>query len=83
MNLPTKETTDSQNSGSRAGGGGRGGMMEMDRCKLLDKEWIDSKVLLYSPGSHVHYPAINHNGKECGRRVWHDRATEQEQHMCK
>ena len=52
-------------------------MMEIDRRKLLDKEWIDSKVLLYSPGNHVHYPAINHNGKECGRRVWHDWATEQ------
>ena len=43
-------------------------MLEIDRCKLLDKEWIDSKVLRYSPGNHVRYPAINHNGKECGRK---------------
>ena len=31
-------------------------------CKLLYTEWIN-KVLLYSTGNYIHYPVINHNGK--------------------
>ena len=27
-------------------------------------EWINNKVLLYSTGNYIQYPAINHNGKE-------------------
>ena len=26
--------------------------------------WINNKVLLYSTGNYIQYPAINHNGKE-------------------
>ena len=36
----------------------------MSRCKLLYREWINNKVLLYSTGSYIQYPVINHNGKE-------------------
>ena len=34
------------------------------RCKLLDLEWINNKVLHCSPGNYIQYPMINHNGKE-------------------
>ena len=34
------------------------------RCKLLYVEWINNKVLLYSIGKYIQYPAINHSGKE-------------------
>ena len=37
---------------------------EISRCKLLYIEWINNKVLLYSTGSYIQYPMINHNGKE-------------------
>ena len=30
----------------------------------LSREWINNKVLLYSTGNYVHYPVINHYGKE-------------------
>ena len=36
----------------------------MSRCKLLHREWINNKVLLYSTGSYSQYPVKNHNGKE-------------------
>ena len=36
----------------------------VSRCKLLYIEWINNKVLLYSTGNHIQYPAINYNGKE-------------------
>ena len=36
----------------------------ISRCKLLYREWINNKVLLYSPGNYIQYPVINHNGKE-------------------
>ena len=36
----------------------------VSRCKLLYREWINSKVLLYSTGNSIHYPVINRNGKE-------------------
>ena len=35
----------------------------ISRCKLLHIEQIN-KVLLYSIGSYIQYPVINHNGKE-------------------
>ena len=37
----------------------------VSRCKLLYVEWINNRVLLYSPGNCIQYPGINHNGKEC------------------
>ena len=49
------------------GEGDRGGMewkVEVSRCKLLDIEWISTKILLYSTGNYIQYPVINHNGKE-------------------
>ena len=49
------------------GGGGRGGMdweFGVNRCKLLYREWINNKVLLYSTGNYIQYFEINHNGKE-------------------
>ena len=36
----------------------------ISRCKLVYREWINHKVLLYSSGNHIQYPVINHNGKE-------------------
>jgi len=32
--------------------------------KLLYREWINNKVLPYSTKNYIHYPMINHNGKE-------------------
>ena len=53
------------------GEGDRGGMewkVEVSRCKLLDIEWISTKILLYSTGNYIQYPVINHNGKEYRKR---------------
>ena len=48
--------------------GCRGGGMDWEsgtsRCKQLHTEWVNNKVLLYSPGNFIQYPVINHNGKE-------------------
>ena len=35
----------------------------ISRRKLLYREWINNKVLLYSTGNYIHY-VLNHNGKE-------------------
>ena len=47
---------------------GVGGEMDLEfgtsRCKRLHVEWKTNKVLLYSTGSYIQYPGINHNGKE-------------------
>ena len=32
--------------------------------KLLYIGWISNKVLLYSTGNYIRYPAINHHGEE-------------------
>ena len=48
------------------GGRAEGGMewkAGVRRCKLLYAEWINNKVLLYSPENYTQYPVINHNGK--------------------
>ena len=53
------------------GEGERGGMewkVEVSRCKLLDIEWISTKILMYSTGNYIQYPVINHNGKEYRKR---------------
>ena len=39
----------------------------ISRCKLLQRERINSKVLLDSTGNYHQYPVINHNGKEYAR----------------
>ena len=49
------------------GGGGWGVMgwqFGISKCKLLYREWINNKVLLYSTGNYIQYPMINNNGKE-------------------
>ena len=44
------------------------GLMEwefgLSRCKLLCLGWINSKVLVYSPGNNIQYPVIKHNAEE-------------------
>ena len=45
------------------GWGGRRLEFGNSRCKLLYIDWVN-KVLLYSTGSYIQYPAMNHNGKE-------------------
>ena len=45
-----------------AKGEGVGGGLEwevgLSRCKLLYREWINNKVLLYSTGNYIQYPMI-------------------------
>ena len=36
----------------------------VSRCKLLYREWINNKDLLYNTGNYIQYPVINHSGKE-------------------
>ena len=43
-------------------GGGEDWEFGISRCKLLDIEWINSKVLLDSTGNYTQYPVINHSG---------------------
>ena len=44
-------------------------MLGVGRCKLLHLEWIN-KVLLYSTGTYIQHPVINHNGKEYKKTVY-------------
>ena len=44
-------------------GGGTDWEFGISRCKLLYTEWINNKVLLYSPGHSIQYLIINLNGK--------------------
>ena len=57
-----------------AKGAGCGRRMEWEfgvsRCKLLYREWINNKVLLYSTGNYIQYPMINHNGKEYKKGIY-------------
>ena len=49
---------------------GKVGMGRMDwefgisRCKLVYRQWINDRILLYSAGNYIQYPVINYNGKE-------------------
>ena len=53
------------------GGGALGeewsGRLGIRSSKLLYRQWINNKVLLYSTGNYIQYPVINHmeNEKEC------------------
>ena len=47
----------------QAGGGRTDREFGVGRCKLLCREWIDNKVLLYSMGNYIQYSVINHNEK--------------------
>ena len=54
------------------GEGVEGGMeweFGISRCKLLYREWINNKGLLYSTGNYIQYPMTNHNGKEYKKRM--------------
>ena len=48
----------------KVGGGGKDWEFGISRCKLAYTGWINNKVLVYSTGSYIQYPGINHNGKE-------------------
>ena len=69
MNLSKKQTHrhTEQTCGCQGGRGREGKDWEfgVSRCKLLYIEWINNKVLLYSPGNSIQYPGINHDEKEC------------------
>ena len=68
MNLSTKEkqTHRYRKQIYSCQGGGDGGEKDWDlglaKCKLLYVGWIN-KILLFSTGSYIQYPVINHNGK--------------------
>ena len=42
----------------------------ISRCKLLYIEWINNKVQLYSTGSYIQYPVINHMEKNMEKNVY-------------
>ena len=50
---------------------GRRGRREKDwefgfsRCKLLCKEWKNTKVIMYSTENYIQSPGINNNVKKC------------------
>ena len=55
------------------GEGVEGGMeweVRVSRCKLLHIEWINNKVLLYSPENCIQYPMINHNEKNIKKIIY-------------
>ena len=54
----------------REDGGGMDWEFGISKCKLLYIEWINNKFLLYSTGSYIKYPIINHNGKEYEKRMY-------------
>ena len=41
----------------------------ISRCKLLYIDWINSKVLLYSTGTYIKYPVMNHMEKNMKKNV--------------
>lgn len=45
-------------------GSGMAWEFRVGRCQLLHLEWIHSKVLLWSTGSYIQSPGINHDGKQ-------------------
>ena len=51
-----------QNAGHQ--GEGTDWKFGVNRCKLIYRECINNKVLLYSTGNYIQYPVINHIGKE-------------------
>ena len=49
---------------AKAKKGWEGWEFGISRYTLVYIEWINNKVLQYSIGNYIHYPVINHNGKE-------------------
>ena len=56
-----EQTCPCQGDGDRRGKDWEFGI---SRSKLLYREWINNKVLLYITGNYVQYPIINYNRKE-------------------
>ena len=48
----------------REGRGGKNWAFGISRCKLLHIGWINNNDVLYSTGTYIQYPVINHDGKE-------------------
>ena len=75
MNSPMKEKQTHrhkiQTCGCQGGGGRRRTDWEcrVSRYKILCIEWTNNKIILYSTGSYIQYPVINHNGK--GKKKGH------------
>ena len=73
MNISMKQKQPHRHREQIAKGGGKGGEKDWEfgisRCKLVYLGWINNKVLLYSTGSYIQYPVINHNGKEYEKRI--------------
>ena len=70
MNLPANQKQTHRHRKQTCGcqGGAaweRDGVREAgaSRCRLVDKQWTDNKVLLYSTENQVQYPMISHSGK--------------------
>ena len=62
-----KRIRDIENRLEIAKGDGHAGIeweVGIGRCKLLDTEWINNKVLLYSRGNSIQYYVINHSESE-------------------
>ena len=59
----TNRFTDIENTLVVAKVGGMEWEFGVRRSKLLNIEWINNKVLLYSTGNYIQYFLINHNGK--------------------
>ena len=66
MNLPMKQTQTHRHRDQTCGcQGGKSGWMDWEfGISRLNIGWINNKALLYSTGSYVQYPVINHNEKE-------------------
>ena len=47
-----------------AGSRGKDWEFGISKCKLLQIEWKNIKVLLYSKGNYIQYSMTKHNGKE-------------------
>ena len=67
MNLSTEEKQTHSLGEQTCGcqGGGEGNEMDWEfgvsRCQLLHLEWISNEVLLYSIGSYIQSPRIDHD----------------------
>ena len=66
VNISTKqkETHRHREQTCSCQGGGKDWGFGISRCELLYIGWINNKILLYSTGNYIHYPVINHDGKE-------------------
>ena len=77
MNLSMKQKQThrhrEQTCGWQGGGGGGGKDWEfgISRCKPLYAQGINNKVLLYSTGTTIQHPVINHSGKEYEKECIH------------